>query len=109
MEKELNKPNITELMIKAIKKNIEKAQDNLKLYTLIEGNFFNEYLSKFNIFLSCIQDTYLIKLTTMKFDKKEEKDIFEYFMLFITNFNFEKLTQIYVMFGNIHFKIMKMI
>ena len=30
----------------------------------------------------------------MKFDKKEEKDIFEYFMLFITNFNFEKLTQI---------------
>ena len=50
MEKELNKPNITELMIKAIKKNIEKAQNNLKLYTLIEGNLFNEYLSKFNIF-----------------------------------------------------------
>ena len=30
----------------------------------------------------------------MKFDKKEEKDIFEYFMLFITNFNFENITRI---------------
>ena len=30
----------------------------------------------------------------MKFDKKEEKDIFEYFMLFINNYNFGKMTHI---------------
>ena len=44
MKKELNKPNISEKMIKQIK-IIDKAQKYLKIHILIEGNFFNEYLS----------------------------------------------------------------
>ena len=71
MKSELNKPNITSTMVKDINKNIEKAQKNLKLYVLIEGNFFNKYLAKFNFFLSFIQDTYLKELSTMKFEKKK--------------------------------------
>ena len=93
MTNELNKPNITIKMINKIKENIKKAKDNLKLYSFIEGDFFNEYLSKFFLFLSSIKETYLKELSISKFNTKEEQYIFEYFMIFISNYNFENITQ----------------
>ena len=67
---------------------------NIKLYALLEGNFFKKYLAGLNEFLSGITETYIQKLSQIKFDKKHDKDIFEYFMFFITNYDFENINTI---------------
>ena len=72
---------------------IEKEKEIRKTYLFIEGKFFENYLCKFNFFLYAIKDTYLKKLSTIKFVTKEDKSIFDYFMLFISHYNFEKMTK----------------
>ena len=94
MKEKLLEPNHSEIFIIKTKKLIEKAEKNRKLYLIIEGNFFHKYLSGFNFFLCGIQDTYLKELSTIKFSKVEDKEIFEYFMLFISHYNFENITTV---------------
>ena len=94
LEDTLNEPNHPETYKINIKKNIDKVKKNIKLYALLEGNFFKKYLTNLNEFLSGINETYVQMLSQIKFDKKDDKDIFEYFMFFITNYNFENLTTI---------------
>ena len=94
MKDELKKPNRSESFILKTLQLIEKAEKNRKIYALIEGNFFKKYLKKFNSFLCGIQDTYLKELSATKFKKKEEKNMFEYFMFFISNYNFEGITSV---------------
>ena len=92
-EDELKVKNCSEKSIDNSKKLIEKYKLLKEYYLLIEGNFFKKYLSKFSIFLQEIQDTYLKKLSTIKFVNEEDKNIFEYFMLFISYYNFESISR----------------
>ena len=71
---------------------IKKIKENRKLLVLIEGNFFKKYLPKFNYFLTGIKDTYLKELSTMTFEDEKNKNVFDYFMLFISHYNFENIT-----------------
>ena len=92
-EDELKVKNCSEKSIDNSKKLIEKYKLLKEYYLLIEGNFFKKYLSKFSIFLQEIKDTYLKKLSTIKFVNEEDKNIFEYFMLFISYYNFESISR----------------
>ena len=94
MEDSLIKPNHSKLFIDDTKKLIEKAKENRKLYGLIEGNLFLNYLAKFKFFLGGIKDTYLKAISITKFEKEDDKNNFEYFMLFISNYNFESITRL---------------
>ena len=71
---------------------MRKKNKKKKIYALIEGNFFKIYLKKFYSYLYVIQDAYLKKLSTIKFTEEDDKHIFEYFMFFISNYNFENIT-----------------
>lgn len=84
----------SELFLKETKELIKKAEKNRNLYILVEGDFFHKYLSEFNFFLYGIQDTYLKELLNIKFTKEQDRNIFEYFMLFISYYNFEKITTV---------------
>ena len=91
MENELKRPKISDDSKITLKKLIKKAEENRNSIALVEGNFFKEYLIRFYIFLSEIKDSLLQDFSHFNFDKKENKDIFEYFMLFISNYDFEKI------------------
>ena len=92
MEKELNNPKHSKEFYDKTQLHIKQAKINRKLYAIIEGNFFQKYLKKFNSFLEVLKETYIKELSTIKFDNKKERDIFEYFMLFISNYDFENFT-----------------
>ena len=79
--------------VNKMKQCLEQFEENKKMYMVIEGNFFIKYLSGFHSFLNKIKDTYLKELSIIKFEKEEDKNIFEYFMLFISSYNFENITQ----------------
>jgi len=71
---------------------INELEENRKIISLIEGNFFEEYLFNFNKFLIVLKDSFLKSFTNNYFfDFKENQQIFEYFMLFISHYNFEKI------------------
>ena len=72
---------------------INEAKEKRKTIYLIEGNFFKNYLSKFNMFLTPIKDTFLKDINNLDFNLKENQYIFEYFMIFISNYDFENLDQ----------------
>ena len=94
--------NILKLEVEFGKKNPKKYSDELKLILenqklhlesiiLCDGNFIKSYLINFNDFLAAIKDTFLNNLSKKKFDTKEDKYIFEYFMFYISNYNFENI------------------
>ena len=92
LEDELKAKEHSEIFIIKTHKLIEEEKQKKKIYALIEGNFFKIYLKKFYSYLYVIQDAYLKKLSTIKFTEEDDKHIFEYFMLFISNYNFENIT-----------------
>ena len=92
MEDYLKEKKHLNFFIEDTKKLIEKEKENRKLLVLIEGNFFKKYLTKFNDFLTGIKDTYIKELSTMIFKDEKNKNVFEYFMLFISHYNFENIT-----------------
>ena len=78
--------------IKELNDILEKQKNNLYSIMLFEGKFFKSYLKKFSRFLAVIKDTFLKDLSKKKFVKKEDKYTFEYFMFYISNFDFENIT-----------------
>ena len=92
LEDELKAKEHSEIFIIKTHKLIEEEKQKKKIYALIEGNFFKIYLKKFYSYLYVIQDAYLKKLSTIKFTEEDDKHIFEYFMFFISNYNFENIT-----------------
>ena len=92
MNEKLNDNNTSSEMREEIIKLLDKAKSNRRIISIIEGNFYKEYLFKFNEFLSSIKNTFLRDLKEYKFEKNEEKQLFEYFMLYITNCDFENLS-----------------
>ena len=71
---------------------LEYFKKNKEIYMIIEGNFFQNYLSGFYFFLRGIQDSYLKNLSSIRFKNEEDKNNFEYFMLFISSCNFESIS-----------------
>ena len=69
MEKELNNPKHSEEFYDKTQLHIKQAKINRKLYAIIEGNFFQKYLKKFNSFLEVLKEIYIKELSTIKFDK----------------------------------------
>jgi hypothetical protein len=76
-----------------IKPELEKLKNEKISLGICEGDFFKKYLNNFSNYLLTIKDTYLKDLTQKKFDKKEDQDMFEYFMLYITNYDFEEMVE----------------
>ena len=90
--------------------NLTKILENQKLYLesiiLFEGNFFKSYLIKFNDFLTVIKDTFLNNLSKKKFDTKEDKYLFDYFMFYISNYDFEDIHDNIIHVWEYSFKIL---
>ena len=90
--------------------NLTKILENQKLYLesiiLFEGNFFKSYLIKFNDFLTAIKDTFLNNLSKKKFDTKEDKYLFDYFMFYIPNYDFEDIHDNIIHVWEYSFKIL---
>ena len=76
-----------------LKQELEKLKNEKISLGVCEGDFFKKYLNNFSNYLLTIKDTYLKDLTQKKFDKKEDQDMFEYFMLYITNYDFEAMVE----------------
>ena len=70
---------------------INNAKENRKTINLIEGNFFKSYLFNLNKFFNAIKDTFLNDFTNLNFNSKENQQIFEYFIFYISNYEFENL------------------
>ena len=85
------KNDISDKFKEEIDNLIEAEEKKKSSIILCEGNFFKLYLNNFNAFLSGIKDTYLNNFSKKKFENKEDRNTFEYFMLFITHYDFEKL------------------
>ena len=94
LKKELSKPGHPKDFIEKTQKLLENTEKDRKVYQIIEGNFFGKYLKKFNSFLNVLKDTYIKELPLIKFEEKKDRDIFEYFMLIISNYDFENINAI---------------
>ena len=66
-------------------KLIEKTRETKRILNVIEGKFFTLYLYNFRGLLFNIEDY----LKSINFDKREDKDIFDYIMWFFSYTNFE--------------------
>ena len=73
---------------------IKKTEEKKEYICIIEGNFFKLYLKNFMLFLQIINKNYLKDLTMKKFDSKEEKETFEYIILYISNTDFENFNSL---------------
>ena len=85
---------------------MEKQKNNLYSIILFESKFFRSYLVEFNNYLTIIKDTFLKDLSKKKFDKKEDRYIFEYFMFFISNYDFEYITEEIIHIWKHSFKVL---
>ena len=79
--------------IKELNDILERQKNNLYSIILFEGKFFKSYLKQFSLYLKVIKETFLKDISKKKFDKKEDKYTFEYFMFFISNYDFENITK----------------
>ena len=70
---------------------IEELKSKRDSIVIRIGDFFPKYMSNFCSFLQTLKDNYLKDLSKKKFNKKEEQDTFEYFMFFISNYDFEEM------------------
>ena len=92
-EKDKDKEKVIEIdkkeKIENLNKKIEEYKERILNIGFNEGGFFSKYLNNLYYFLLSIKDTYLKDFCQKKFLKKEEQDIFEHFMLFISSYDFE--------------------
>ena len=79
--------------LKILRKKIKGFKKERLSIGFNKGGFFSEYLNNFYYFILSIKDTYLKDFSKRKFDKKEEQNTFEYFMLYISNYDFEKIPE----------------
>jgi len=95
LDKEKDKEKVLEIdkkeKIENLNKKIEEYKGRMLNIGFNEGGFFSKYLNNFYYFLLSIKDTYLKDFCKKKFLKKEEQDIFEHFMLFISSYDFEEI------------------
>ena len=70
---------------------IKKQKQRRESIILCEGDFFKKYLFNLQKYLSSIQNTYLKDFTKKKFPEKEDKELFERFMIFVSGYEFENL------------------
>ena len=57
----------------------------------MKEDFFKNYLFQLNKFFKCINDTFLKDLSIYNFNSKENQKVFEYFIFYISNYDFENL------------------
>jgi len=88
LEDEMPKPLKDKLL-----ESIEKEKDKRESIILCEGDFFKKYLYNFRKYLFTIKNTFLKDLKEKQLDDKKDKEFFERFLLFITNYNFENLNR----------------
>ena len=68
-----------------------KAKNNRKYIAFLEGKFMKSYLVKFQSFITEVYDNFIEKFDG-EFDIEKIK-LFEKFMIFISDYDFEKLTE----------------
>ena len=79
-----------------------KAKNNRKFIVLLEGDFMKSYLINFNSFITEVYDNFVEKFDG-KFDIENIK-LLEQFMIFISEFDFEKLTDNIILIWKYSFK-----
>ena len=79
-----------------------KAKKNRKYINLLEGKFMKSYLVNFQSFITKIYDNFIEKFGG-EFDIAKIK-LLEKFMIFISDFDFEKLTEITILAWKYSFK-----
>ena len=92
LESEL-KDNISETLKNKLLELIENEKKIRTSIILSEGDFFKKYLYHFYKFLLTIKNTFLKDFSKKKLNKKEDKEFFERFMFYISNYDFENLTR----------------
>jgi len=70
---------------------IKKQKQKRESIIICEGDFFKKYLFNFQKYLSSIQNSYLKDFSKKKFPEKEDKELFERFMIFVSGYEFENL------------------
>jgi len=87
------KNEISEPLKKKLLELINKKQKIRESIILCEGDFFKKYLYNFRDYLFTIKNTFLKDFSKKKLNNKEDKEFFENFMLYITHYDFENLTE----------------
>ena len=90
LESNLN-DDLSEPLRKGLNNLITQAYNRRESIIICVGDFFLKYLDNFREFLLTINNTYLKDFSKKKFDKKEDRELFERFMLFISNYEFENI------------------
>ena len=85
------------------KEILKNAKNNRKLIILFEGKFIKLYLVNFKLFIKQVYDDFVEKFQKSTFEIEDLK-LLEKFMIFISEFNFEKLTDNIILIWKYSFK-----